>query len=182
MTTQTQTKATWAIDPSHSEVMFKVKHLVISTVTGYFRSFEGGAETEGDDFTTAKVWFKADVNSIGANSAQRDGHLKSADFFDAESHPNLTFESTSITGQGDGKYLVKGMLTMRGVTKEVELHAEHGGVMLDPWGLTRTGFEMTGEINRKDWGLHWHVVTDNGGLVAGDKVKLHVNAELTKQA
>jgi polyisoprenoid-binding protein YceI len=179
---ETQTATVWAIDPTHSEVQFKVKHLVISTVTGSFGQYEGQITTEGDDFTNANVSFSADISSISTGHEQRDGHLKSADFFDAENFPKLTFTSTSVTKTGDDTYSVTGDLTIRGVTKSVTLKAEYGGQMQDFYGQTKAGFELSGTIKRKEFGLTWDGVTEAGGVVVSDDVKLVMNIQLTKQA
>jgi len=167
----------WVLDPMHSEVQFKVKHLVISTVTGSFKTFEGSMETEGDDFTTAQVNFSLDVDSIDTNQAQRDGHLKAGDFFDVENHPKITFQSTSFDGSE-----LKGNLTIKGITKPVTLDAEHGGTAVDFYGNTKAGFEVTGKINRKDFGLTWDGVTEAGSIVLGDDIKLIINVQFAKQA
>lgn len=182
MTTQTAATTIWVIDPSHSEVQFKVKHLVISTVTGSFSQYEGQIETVGDDFANAKVTFSADINSISTNNEQRDGHLKSADFFDAEHFPKLTFTSTGITKTGDDTYTIVGDLTIRGTTKSVSLKAEYGGQMQDFYGQTKAGFELTGTIKRKEFGLSWDAVTEAGGVVVSDDVKLVMNIQVVKQA
>jgi len=177
---ETQAGSNWVIDVAHSEIQFKVRHMVISTVTGYFRKFEGGFQMNGEDFSTARIWFKADINSVDTNSDQRDGHLKSADFFDAENHPEMSFMSTAVHSKGGNQYDVTGNLTLRGVSKEVTLHVEHNGTLVDPWGLTRSGYHISGSINRKEFGLEWSAVTEAGGLVVSDDVKLYINAELTK--
>ncbi|MDN3205456.1 YceI family protein [Algoriphagus sediminis] len=169
----------WTIDPTHSEVSFKVKHLVISTVTGYFKKFEGAAESASDDFDGAKVSFAADIDSIDTNQADRDAHLKSADFFDAENHPQLTFAG-NIENQG-GKYKLVGDLTLRGNTKQVELDVDFGGVAGDPYGQTKAGFEIEGKINRKDFGLTWSAVTEAGNVVVSDHVRLLLSVQLVKQ-
>jgi Uncharacterized conserved protein len=174
--------ATWTLDHNHTEVTFKVKHLVISSVTGKFKTFDGTVESDKEDFTDAKIRFTADVNSIDTGNEQRDGHLKSADFFDAANHPQLTFESTSVTKKSGNEYLVSGNLTMRGVTKPVELKAEFGGIQKDFYGNTVAGFEIEGKVNRRDFGLEWSAVTETGGIVVSDDVKLQVNAELIKKA
>ena len=172
----------WVLDPTHSEVQFKVKHLVISTVTGSFKTFEGTLETEGDDITNGKVEFSADVNSVDTNQGQRDGHLKSEDFFDAEKYPKLTFKSTSFTKKGDGEYTLDGDLTIKDVTKPVKLDVEYGGSAADFYGNTKAGFEVTGKINRKDFGLTWNGVTEAGSIVVGEEVKLIFNVQFAKQA
>ena len=172
--------ATWALDTNHSEVTFKVKHLVISSVTGKFKSFEGSVESDKEDFTDARIQFSADVNSVDTGNEQRDGHLKSPDFFDAANHPKIHFESTSITKKGSD-FQVQGNLTIRGVTKPVELLADFGGIQKDFYGNTVAGFEITGKINRKEFGLHWSAVTETGGIVVSDDVRLSVNAEIVKK-
>lgn len=174
----TQTKTLWQIDPTHSEIQFKVKHLVISTVTGNFRSFEGNIETDGDDFENAEAYFTADIDSITTNNEDRDNHLKSDDFFNAEKYPKLTFASTSFDKAGEGHYKVKGDLTIRDITKEVELDVWHGGTVGDPYGNTKAGFEITGTINRKEFGLTWNAVTEAGNVVVGDQIKLQLNVQL----
>ena len=181
MEAQTATTTTWAIDPAHSEVQFKIKHLVISTVTGSFGKFEGQLETAGDDFVDAKISFSADIDSISTNQEQRDTHLKSAEFFDAEKYPKLTFSSTSITKTGDDTYALVGDLTIRDVTKPVTLKAEYGGQMQDFYGQTKAGFELSGTIKRKEFGLTWDGITEAGGVVVSDDVKLVMNIQVIKQ-
>lgn len=180
MSTETAVKTTWAVDPTHSEVQFKVKHLVISTVTGFFRSFEGSVNTSNEDFDGAEVEFKLDVNSIDTNQKDRDNHLKSDDFFSAEKYPNLVFENGVLNKKGDDYELV-GDLTIKETTKKVSLKAELGGIMVDPYGNTKAGFEVNGKINRKEFGLTWSAVTEAGGVVVGDDVKLHFNIQVVKQ-
>lgn len=176
----TETKTVWNIDPTHSEIQFKVKHLVISTVTGNFKSFDGRLEAEGDNFENADAYFEADIDSIFTNNEDRDNHLKSEDFFDAENYPKLTFESTSFEKTGDDTYKITGDLTIRDVTKEIELEAVHGGTVEDPYGNTKAGFEATGSINRKDFGLTWDAVTEAGNVVVGDTVKLQLNLQIVE--
>lgn len=178
---ETTVKNKWVIDPTHSEVYFKVKHLVISTVTGSFERFEGSMTASKEDFSDAEIEFSADIDSINTKQADRDGHLKSPDFFDAASYPKITFQSKQLLKKTDSEYKLKGDLSIRGVTKEVVLNAEFGGVVKDPWGNTKAGFELTGTINRKDFGLTWNAVTEAGGVVVSDEVKLQVNVELVKQ-
>lgn len=170
------------IDPSHSEVQFKVKHLMVSTVTGLFSQYEGQLDMAGDDFENAKIQFSADVASISTGNEQRDGHLKSADFFDIEQFPKLTFESTSMTKTGDDTYKLEGNLTMHGVTKPVTLKAEYGGQMVDFYGQTKAGFELAGTLKRKEFGLMWDGVTEAGGVVVSDDVRLVLNIQVTMQA
>lgn len=180
MTTQATTK--WAIDPSHSEITFKVKHLVVATVTGKFNSFEGSLEAASENFSDANINFTADIASIDTGNVDRDGHLKSDDFFNAEAFPKLTFKSTSFTKINDTDYKLVGDITLRDVTKSIELTAEYGGTMVDPWGNTKAGFELNGKISRKEFGLKWDVITEAGGAVVSDEVKLNLNIELHKQA
>lgn len=171
----------WVLDPTHSEVQFKVKHLVISTVSGFFKSFEGSLTTDSEDFENAKVEFSLDVNSIDTNQEQRDGHLKSAEFFDSEKHPKISFTSTSLTKDGDD-YKLKGNLTIKDVIKPVSLDVEYGGSAADFYGNTKAGFEVTGKINRKEFGLTWDGVTEAGSIVVGEDIKLIINVQFAKQA
>jgi len=174
--------AIWIIDSTHSEVQFKVKHLMISTVTGNFGTYDGSVETSNEeDFTGAKVSFSADINSISTGQEQRDGHLKSGDFFDAENFPKLTFASTSMEKVEDENYTITGDLTIKGTTKEVILKAEFGGTMGDFYGNTKAGFDISGKINRQDFGLTWGAVTEAGGVVVSDEVRLAFNIQLIKQ-
>jgi polyisoprenoid-binding protein YceI len=178
----TVTATKWAIDPAHSEVKFKVKHLVISTVTGQFREIRGKVESEGNGFDGASVYFEADVNSIDTGNEDRDAHLKSEDFFKADEYPSLTFESKNFKSAGDNDYEVTGDITIRGTTKPITLKATHGGTVQDPYGNTKAGFEISGELNRKDFGLEWNAVTEAGNVVVGDKVKLALDVQLIKEA
>jgi polyisoprenoid-binding protein YceI len=171
----------WILDPSHSKVEFKVKHMMISNVSGQFKKFDAQVETEGEDFMTAKVNFTADIDSVDTGSEQRDGHLKSVDFFDAANFPQLKFVATKYENvDNDGDYEVYGDLTIRGITQQVKLDVEFGGVIKDPWGATRAGFTVTGKINRKSFGLTWSGVTEAGSLVVSDDVRLHVDLEFVK--
>lgn len=171
----------WVIDPSHSELVFKIRHLMIANVTGSFKSFSSEVETEGDAFDTAKVTFTGKVDSITTGNDQRDGHLKSADFFDVENHPEFTFKSTSIKKKGGEDFEVTGDLTLRGVTKTVTFNVEAGGIVKDPWGQVKAGFSVSGKINRKDFGLNWSAVTEAGGVVVSDEVKIQAEVEYVKQ-
>jgi polyisoprenoid-binding protein YceI len=171
---------TWNLDAAHSEIQFKVRHMMISNVTGHFEKFNATVETEGDDFSTAKIHFTAEVDSINTKNEQRDGHLKSEDFFDAASHPQIAFEGTQLEKVDEGNYKLHGNLTMRGTTKPLSFDVEYGGTIQDPWGMTRAGFTVEGKINRKEFGLHWSQVTEAGGLVVGDDIKLIATVEFTK--
>ena len=171
---------TWTIDPTHSEIQFKVKHLVISTVTGNFHSYSGSITTEGDSFEGASVEFEADIDSITTNNKDRDAHLKSDDFFNADEYPKMKFESTSFKSTGDDSYELTGNLTIRDVTKEITLNVEHGGTVEDPYGQTKAGFEINGAINRKEFNLTWNAVTEAGSVVVGDEVKLNLNVQVVE--
>ncbi|MBK0379080.1 YceI family protein [Mucilaginibacter segetis] len=172
----------WVLDPMHSEVQFKVKHLVISTVTGSFKTFEGELNTENDNFEDAQICFSLDVDSIDTNQTQRDEHLKGPEFFDAATYPKISFKSTSIKNTGDDEYKLTGDLTIKGVTKPVTLNAEFGGSTDDFYGNTKAGFEVTGKINRKEFGLTWDGVTEAGSVVVGEDIKLSINVQFAKQA
>jgi polyisoprenoid-binding protein YceI len=174
--------ATYKIDAAHSEITFKVKHLVISTVSGNFSKFDATMESSKEDFSDASISFEADVNSISTNNEQRDAHLKGADFFHAEKYPNITFKSTSFEKQSDSDYILKGDLSIFGNTKPVSLNVEYGGNVIDPWGQNKAGFEIEGKIKRSDFGLKWNALTEAGGAVVSDEVRLFLNVEMVKQA
>ena len=171
----------WAIDATHSEVHFKVKHLLVSNVTGLFKTFNATVETQGDDISTAKVHFTADVNSISTNNEQRDGHLKTGDFFDAENHPQIIFDGDKMEKVEGDNYKLYGTLTMRGVSKQIVLNVEYGGTMQDPWGNTRVGFSVSGKINRKDYGVSFSMVSETGSILLGEEVTLNASAEFVME-
>lgn len=173
----------WVSDPTHSEVQFKVKHLMITTVTGYFQKFHVEAETEDEEFTSAKnVVFTADVNSINTNNEQRDTHLRSPDFFDVEKHAEIRFEGTRYEKVSGSDYKLHGKLTIKGTTKPVTVNVEFGGIVVDPYGQTKAGFTVSGKINRKEFGLTWSAVTEAGSVVVSDEIKLLAEIQLVKQA
>jgi polyisoprenoid-binding protein YceI len=174
--------STYKIDTAHSEVTFKVKHLMITNVTGSFTKFDATLEAAAADFSDAKISFEADVDSISTNNEQRDGHLKSEDFFAAEKFPKLSFVSSSFKKVNDAEYVLNGDLTIRGVTKPVELAVEYGGTMTDPYGQVKAGFEIAGKISRKEFGLTWTATTEAGGIVVSDDVKLNLAVQMIKQA
>jgi polyisoprenoid-binding protein YceI len=174
------TTTTWVIDPLHSEVQFKIKHLVISTVTGSFNQFEGKVITEGADFKNAKVNFEIDVKSVDTNQVQRDQHLLNGDFFESDVYPKITFESTSFLHKGGSEYKMVGNLTMKGVTRPVELNVEYGGSQNSVQGVLKHGFEVTGIINRKEFGMTWNKLTDTGNLGLGEDIKLSANIQVAK--
>ncbi len=155
---------------------------MITNVTGSFTKFDATLESSNEDFSDAKIAFEAETASISTNNEQRDGHLKSDDFFAADKFPKLSFTSTSFTKKGDDAYTLVGDLTIRDVTKSVELAVEYGGTATDPYGQVKAGFEINGKINRKDFGLTWGAVTEAGGVVVSDEVKLHLNVQMIKQA
>jgi len=175
------TKTKWVVDPMHSEVQFKVKHLMISTVTGSFKTFSGTVTTQSEDFENAEILFSIDVNSISTNQEMRDTHLKNDDFFQAEKYPTIGFKSTSFKKINDTSYALVGNLTMKGVTKEVEVNAEFGGESKDHQGNIKAGFEITGIINRKDFGLTYNALTETGGLALSENIKLIANIQVAKQ-
>lgn len=175
-------KTTWNVDNLHSEVLFKVKHLVISTVTGSFKSFEGHAVTDGDQFEDAQISFTIDVNSVDTGQPGRDEHLKAADFFEAEQYPKFEFTSTAFKKSKTDLYSLIGNLTIKGITKEVEFEAEYGGTEKDPYGNIKVGFEVTGTVDRKDFGVTFNSLTETGGLALGEKIKVVANIQLAKLA
>lgn len=167
---------TWKIDATHSEINFKVKHMMISTVTGSFENFDGKVETSNEDFKNGAFSFSAETNSVNTKNNDRDAHLKSDDFFGAETFPKLTFTSKSF----DGEKMV-GDLTIKGVTKEITLDTDYNGTAVDPYGQTKAGFEFEGSVSRKDFGLTWSAVTEAGSIVVSDKVKLIASLQFIKQ-
>ena len=181
-TTLTFAQTTWTFDKSHSKVGFSVTHLIISEAEGNFKSFDGTVETNGDDFSGAKVEFTVDTKSIDTDNEQRDNHLRNDDFFNSEKFPKMTFKSKSFKKVGDKKYKLVGDLTIRDVTKEVALDVKHNGTVKDPWGNTKAGFKITGEINRFDYGLKWNALMEAGGAVVGEDVSLEIDVELAKKS
>ncbi len=171
----------WTLDPTHSEIGFKVKHLMITNVSGSFNTFNVEASAEDDTFKKASIVFTADIDSINTNNEQRDGHLKSPDFFDAANHPQLIIKADGLEGDGENRKL-NGTLTMRGVTKPISLNVEFGGVAKDPWGNTKAGFTLSGVVNRKEFGLNWNAPVEAGGVLVSEDVKLHAEIQLVKQA
>jgi polyisoprenoid-binding protein YceI len=172
----------WALDPTHSELGFKIRHLMISNVSGSFKSFQVQAETNGDDFTTARIEAKADMSSIFTNNEQRDAHLRNSDFFEVEKHTELHFVSTSIEKIDSDTFNVYGDLTLKGVTKQAKLQVQYSGVTKDPWGFERAGFSISGKINRSDWGINFNSVMEAGGVALGEEVKINSEVQLVKQA
>lgn len=171
----------WVIDPTHSEIGFKVKHMMFTNVSGKFQKFDASIEVQGDDFEHAKIEFTGAIDSISTGNADRDGHLLSADFFDAAQYPEIKFHATAFNKQSKGEYELVGDLTLHGVTKSVKLDAEYSGQMKDPWGNTKAGFALNGKINRKDWGLNWNSALETGGVLVGEEVKLVIELQFIKQ-
>ena len=175
-------KQTWVLDPTHSELQFKIRHLMISTVSGQFNEFKATVKTDDDDFTNARVHFETAVDSISTNNEQRDAHLKNGDFFDAEKYPVITFDSERMEKIAEDEYKLYGTLTLRGISKKITLNTEFGGLTKDPWGNTRTGFSVSGKINRQDFGMSFGAVSETGGLLLGDDVKINANVQFVKEA
>ena len=169
---------TWNIDGMHSEIGFKIKHMMVSTVKGNFKTFEGTIVAPNDSYENATIKFSADAGSINTNNEHRDGHLKSEDFFDVEKFPKLTFVSTKITKTGENEYEITGDFTMHGVTKEVTLKAVFNGISKNGDGDRVSGFDITGSISRKDFGLTWNAAVETGGVVVSDEVVFDMSIEL----
>ncbi len=180
METATQKTTKWVLDPTHSELTFKVKHMMIANVKGEFKNFS--VDVEGDDIFHSPLTVVIDTSSINTNNEQRDGHLKSADFFDVENHKEITFKSTSFKQKDDDEYELKGLLTIKGISKEVILEVEFGGINKDPWGNEKAGFSVEGKINRKDWGLNWNAALETGGVLVSEEVKIAGEIQFVKQS
>jgi polyisoprenoid-binding protein YceI len=170
----------WVLDPTHSELGFKVKHLMITNVSGSFGTFSIEADSEGDDFTKGHVTLSVDTSTVNTGNEQRDGHLRAGDFFDVENHPKMTFKSTQVIVKDDSNYNLTGDLTIRGVTKPITVNVECGGIAKDPWGNTKAGFTINGKFNRKDFGLEWNAATETGGLLVSEDVRIHAEIQLVK--
>lgn len=170
----------WKLDEAHSEVTFKVRHLMISNVKGEFKDFNADVQTNGEDFSTAKVSFNIQTDSIDTRNNDRDNHLRSADFFDSENHKSMHFQSTSVEKKDDESYILNGDLTIRDVTKPIQLNVDFGGIVTDPWGNQKAGFSVDGKINRKEWGLNWNASLEAGGVLVGETVNIACELELYK--
>ncbi|MDP4282449.1 MAG: YceI family protein [Bacteroidota bacterium] len=175
-----ETKAKWVFDKAHTGIGFKVKHLMISNVKGSFSKYDAEILTEGNDFTTATIKFRMEAGSVDTANADRDKHLKSPDFFDAEKYKDITFTSTSLKKADDENYKLTGDLTIKGISKNVTLNVEFGGVVKDPWGNEKAGIMLTGKVYRKDWDLNWNVPLEAGGVLVGEEVSINIEAELQK--
>jgi polyisoprenoid-binding protein YceI len=174
-------KSTWSVDPTHSEIGFKVKHMMFTNVSGKFNAFVATIENEDDNFETSKINFSAETASVDTNNTDRDGHLRSAEFFEADVYPKLSFVSTSIKKKSNNDYEIHGDLTIKNVTKNIVLETEYSGLMTDPWGNTKAGLSLTGKINRKDFGLTWNAALETGGVLVGEEIKLASEVQFIKQ-
>jgi polyisoprenoid-binding protein YceI len=170
----------WVIDPTHSEIGFKVKHMMFTNVSGKLQKYEAQIESEDENFENAKISFSGDIDSLTTNNADRDAHLLSADFFDAAQFPKIDFESTSFSKGSNGDYNLNGDLSLHGKTMPITLISEFSGIMSDPWGNTKAGFALTGKINRKDWGLNWNTALETGGVLVGEDVNLSIELQFIK--
>lgn len=180
MTTTAKKSTKWVLDPTHSELTFKVKHMMITNVKGEFKNFS--IEVDGEDITKSNINVLIDATSINTNNTDRDNHLKSADFFDIENHKELTFKSTSFKKtDDDDEFKLKGILTIKGISNEVKLDVEFGGVNKDPWGNEKAGYSISGKISRKDWGLTWNAGLETGGVLVSDEVKIAGEFQFVKQ-
>jgi polyisoprenoid-binding protein YceI len=180
METATSTITKWNLDPAHSEITFKVKHMMITNVSGSLEKFSVDVQSEGDDFTKSKITFTGDINSINTGNPDRDNHLKSADFFNAQLNPEIKFVSQRVERKGDKEFLLSGDLTIAGVTKPVKFDVEFGGFGKDPWGNQKAGFTVSGKIKRTDFGLNWNAALETGGVLVGEEVKVFGEIQLIK--
>ena len=174
-------KTKWSLDPTHSELGFKIRHLMITNVSGNFNKFTIEVETENDDFASAKVKATIDVDSINTNNEQRDVHLRNADFFETGTHPRVDFKSTRVEKAGDDLFDLSGDLTIKGITKSVRLSLEYSGLAKDPWGNMKAGFTVNGKINRKDFGISFNAPMETGGVMLGEEIKINGEIQLVKQ-
>jgi polyisoprenoid-binding protein YceI len=182
-TNETSSKIKWQIDPVHSEIGFKVKHLMITNVKGTFKEFDASIYTTGEDFMTSEIDFWLNPASIDTGDQKRDTHLKSPDFFDVENHKQISFTGNTYEKvDDDGSYTLYGDLTIRGIKKQVKLDVEFGGVMKDPWGNEKAGFSINGKINRNDWGLNWNAALEAGGVLVSNDVLISCEVQLIKQS
>lgn len=174
-------KTLWVIDPVHSEITFKVRHMMITNVSGTFDKIEAKMYSSEKDFSDAEISFEADIDSINTRNEQRDAHLKSNDFFDASVHPKLSFKSTTFVSKGSNTFEMKGMFNMKGVEKEISLNVEFTGTVIDPWGQVKAGFEISTALMRSDYGLVWNAANEDGEVVLSEEVKLQLNVQMIKQ-
>lgn len=172
----------WVLDPTHSEILFKVKHLMITNVKGEFRKIHAELTADASNFSHGSVHVNIDPASVFTNEENRDNHLKGADFFDVENHKEITFKSTAFNQINDEQFQLKGMLNIKGVSKEISLDVEFGGINKDPWGNEKAGFSVSGKINRKDFGLNWNAALETGGVLVSDEVKINAEIQFVKQS
>jgi len=170
---------TWQLDPTHSELGFKVKHLMITNIKGEFRNFS--AEIDGEDFSKATISAMIDTSSIFTNEDNRDAHLKNADFFDVDNHKEMTFKGSSLNKIDDENFELTGMLSIKGISKEIKLGVEYGGTSTDPWGNEKMGFSINGKINRSDYGLNFNAALETGGFLLGEEVKISADLQFVKK-
>ncbi len=181
-TTNSDALVKWSIDPAHSEIQFKVKHLMITTVTGSFQKFQGDIEAPGDDLSKARVEFRAEAESVTTGNPDRDKHLKSPDFFDSVNHPHIIFKSVRAEDvDHDGSWRLIGDLTINGITNPIKLDVEWGGVTKDPWGNTKAGVSINGKLERSKWKLNWNAALEAGGMLVSDEVRISCEVQLVKQ-
>jgi len=179
-TSEALTKTNWAIDPMHSHIGFKVKHLMFTNVRGSFTEYSSTISTEGNDFTTAEISVLINAASINTNDNKRDEHLRSADFFDVEKVKEISFRSNTFEKTNGGDYALHGDLTMKGVTNAVKLDVEFGGIVKDPWGNEKAAINLQGKINRKDWGLNWNAALETGGVLVGEDINFDIEVQLAR--
>lgn len=171
----------WTLDPAHSELQFKVKHMMVSNVTGSIGKFNVTVDTTGADLEDARIQFDAELDSLSTGNEQRDAHLKNEDFFDTGRFPTIHFDSTSFKKVNDnGDYELKGELTIQERTRPVTLQVEFGGQAKDPWGNIKAGFSVSGKINRKDWGLNYNAVLETGGVMVGEEVRILAELQMAQ--
>ena len=180
--TQTATATKWVLDAAHSEITFKVKHMMVSNVSGSFDEYSVDADINQDDFTQSNVKFSAKTATVNTGNTDRDNHLRSADFFDADNYPEMVFTSTSIERVSDEQYKMTGNLAIRGTEKPVTFNVEIGGFCKDPWGNNKAGFTISGKINRKEWGLNWNAALEAGGVLVAEDVRINCEVQLMEQA
>ncbi len=182
MTTETIATTKWALDPTHSDLGFKIKHLMITNVTGQFTKFDVSATSEDDDFDSLEITAAIDVASINTNNEQRDVHLKTGDFFETEKYPQILFKSTGVNKVSDDELELTGNLTIKGIAKPIKLAVEYSGIIKDPYGQSKAGFSFTTKIHRKDWGVNFNAALETGGVMLGEDVKVNGEIQLIKQA
>jgi polyisoprenoid-binding protein YceI len=179
--TQVLTQVKWNLDPTHSQIGFKVKHLMVTNVRGVFKDYKGTISTSGEDFTNAEIDLSINTESISTDDMARDGHLKSQDFFDVENFKEIYFKSNSLEKISESEYYLYGDLTIKGITKKIKLDVGFNGIVKDPYGGKRAGFEITGKISRKEFGLTWNAALETGGVVVGDSVIIKCEIQLIQQ-